>query len=84
MLLYQKYARSLDSIVVVLARWLRNIKNDATDALSKIRETTQSTTDQLISDFRKVLAASKQTLETTQEKLELIEKVSPKILMRLL
>ena len=77
MLLYQQYARSLDSIVVVLARWLRNIKNDATDALSKIRETTQSTTDQLISDFRKVLAASKQTSETTQEKLELIEKSLP-------
>jgi hypothetical protein len=78
MLLYQQYAKSLDSIVAVLARWLRNIKNDAKDdALSKIREATQSTTDQLISDFRKVLTASKQAPEAAQDKLALIEQSLP-------
>lgn len=78
MLLYQQYAKSLDSIVTVLARWLRKIKNDATEALKEIRNSNKKITDQLIGDFKSVLVASKQTVQTPEEKLSLIEQSFPR------
>ena len=77
MLLYQQYAKSLDSIVVVLARWLRRIKTDAANALVEIRNANSRSTDQLIGSLKQLLVASKQNTQTTQEKLTLIEQSLP-------
>ena len=77
MLLYQQYAKSLDSIVTVLVRWLRQIKNDAAEALKEIRNANRKITDQLIGGFKQVLVASKQTVQTPEEKLSLIEQSFP-------
>ena len=77
MLLYQQYAKSLDSIVTVLARWLRKIKNDAAEALKEIRNSSSKTTDQLILGFKEVLIASKKAVHTPEEKLSLIEQSLP-------
>ena len=77
MLLYHQYAKSLDSIVTVLARWLRKIKNDAAEALQEIRNSNQKITDQLIGSLKQVLVASKQTAQTPEEKLVLIEQSLP-------
>ena len=77
MLLYQQYAKSLDSIVTVLVRWLRQIKNDAAEALKEIRNANRKITDQLIGGFKQVLVASKQTVQTPEEKLSLIEQNFP-------
>lgn len=68
MLLYQQYAKSLDSIVTVLVRWLRQIKNDAAEALKEIRNANRKITDQLIGGFKQVLVASKQTCSDTRRK----------------
>ena len=77
MLLYHQYAKSLDSIVTVLARWLRKIKNDAAEALQEIKNSNQKITDQLIDRLKQVLIASKQTAQTPEEKLVLIEQSLP-------
>ncbi|HAU1598911.1 TPA: Tn3 family transposase [Legionella pneumophila] len=77
MLLYHQYAKSLDNIVTVLARWLRKIKNDAAEALQEIRNSSQKITDQLIGSLKQVLVASKQTAQTPEEKLGLIEQSLP-------
>ncbi|MCW8399477.1 DUF4158 domain-containing protein [Legionella sp. PATHC038] len=77
MLLYHQYAKSLDSIVTVLTRWLRKIKTDAAEALQEIRNSNQKITDQLIGSLKQVLVASKQTARTPEEKLVLIEQSLP-------
>lgn len=77
MLLYQQYAKSLDSIATVLARWLRKIKNDAANALTEIKNANSKTTDLLVGSLKKVLIASKQNAQTPQGKLELIEQSLP-------
>ena len=77
MLLYQQYAKSLDSIVTVLVRWLRRIKTDATNALVEIRTANGKNTDQLIGSLKQLLVASKQSAQTPQEKLALIEQSLP-------
>lgn len=77
MLLYKQYANSLDSIVRVLSRWLRKIKNDAVNALIEIRSANSKTTDQLIGNFKRLLVASKQSAQTPQERLTFIEQSLP-------
>jgi len=77
MLLYHQYARSLDSVIIVLARWLRKMKNDAAEALQKIRNDNRKITDQLVGDFKQVLVAGKNSGKTTEEKLTLIEQSFP-------
>ena len=77
MLLYQQYAKSLDSIVMVLVRWLRRIKTDAANALVEIRTANGKNIDQLIGSLKQLLVASKQSAQTPQEKLALIEQSLP-------
>ena len=77
MFLYHQYAKSLDSIVTVLMRWMRKLKNDASAELQEIRNNNSKTTDELIRSLKKILIASKQEVNTPQEKLSLIESSFP-------
>lgn len=77
MLLYHQHARSLDSIVCVLGRWLRKMQNDALADLKKIRESNQEITDKLVEELKNILVASKQNADTVSRKLEVLEKSLP-------
>ncbi|MDA7742375.1 Tn3 family transposase [Francisellaceae bacterium] len=77
MLLYQQYAKSLDSVVTVLARWVRKIKNNASDKLEEIRSANYKSTDRLIGNLKQLLVASKQLAPTPEEKLSIIEQNLP-------
>ena len=66
MLLYHQYAKSLDTIVTVLGRWLRKIKL-MQSKFTGIRNSNQKITDQLIGSLKLVLVASKQTAQTSEK-----------------
>ena len=76
-LLYHQYAKSLDSIVLVLTRWLRRMHVDAKLALDKHHNDNRRTTDELIGDLKKVLLAAKQNSTDIQERLSIIEDSLP-------